>query len=86
MVCVVGIMDIWRSKEHTCDLYNEKRIKVQRDFIEEQSLNVSNVGRGGGRGRGIFLVRGHAKGRKSRESVECYKFHKLGDYQSECDS
>lgn len=41
---------------------------------------MSNEERGVGKGRWWFLVRG----RQSRECVECYKFHKLGYYQSEC--
>lgn len=54
--------------------------------IELQSsrlvLKVLNYGSGGGRnkamGHGSF--RGRGRGRQSRNQIECYKFHKLGQY------
>ncbi|PNX67946.1 copia-type polyprotein, partial [Trifolium pratense] len=62
---------------------------------QEQILKVSNGGRGyGGRGDNSNTQRGRGRGRGrggrgakiNKESVECYKCHKLGHYQSDCPS
>jgi hypothetical protein len=52
-------------------LLHEQRMKGQKE--EEQVLEVSRA-RGG---RGMKF---------NKETVECYKFHKLGYFQSECPS
>ncbi|CAJ2656475.1 unnamed protein product [Trifolium pratense] len=75
-------------------LVQEQRMRSQKDE-QEQILKVSNGGRGynGGRGEGSYSRgRGRARGRGGRgasinkESVECYKCHKLGHYQADCPS
>lgn len=48
---------------------------------EEHVLKVSYEGRG--RGRGSFRGRGRGRG-SNRATIECFKCHKLGHYQSEC--
>lgn len=52
---------------------------------EEQALKVFSSGRGNGRGSGRGGFRGgRGRGRQSKETVECYKCHKLGHFQYEC--
>jgi hypothetical protein len=72
-------------------IVHEQRMKHQKDqkeISEEQALKVSNGGRGAGRGRGRSASRGRGRGRYGKESnkdsIECYKCHKLGHYQNEC--
>lgn len=63
----------------------EQHMKSQnQDSDTEQALKVSNGGRGYGRGRGRSSSRGRGRGRISKDSIECYKCHKLGYYQNEC--
>jgi hypothetical protein len=68
-------------------LVHEQRIKGHQIQHEEQALKASNGGRGGGRGyrgRGGSSSKGRGRGRQNKETVECYKCHKLGHYQNEC--
>lgn len=58
---------------------------------EEQALKVESYWYGGGRGRGFSVERdrgGRGKGRGgssfNKESVECFKCHKLGHFKYEC--
>ncbi|KAL0313353.1 UNVERIFIED_CONTAM: Retrovirus-related Pol polyprotein from transposon TNT 1-94 [Sesamum radiatum] len=59
--------------------------KFQRHRGEEQALKVTHD-RGRGRGRGAYRGRGRGRGRASfnKETVECYRCHKLGHFQYEC--
>jgi ribosomal protein L15 len=59
-------------------------MKGQKDSSDVQALKIANGERGSGRGRGRNSARGHGRGRQSKESIECYKCHKLGHYQNEC--
>ncbi|GAU24969.1 hypothetical protein TSUD_312040 [Trifolium subterraneum] len=66
-------------------LVHEQRLKVQQDSVEEQALKISSAGRGYGRGRGRSTSRGRGRGRQiNKETIECFKCHKLGHYRSEC--
>jgi hypothetical protein len=72
-------------------LVHEQRMKSQKD--EEQVLKVTNGGRGYGigenfygRGRGRGRSRGGKGAKFNRDLVECYKCHKLGQFQSDCPS
>lgn len=62
--------------------------KFYKSSGEEQALKVTVEERFGGRGRGrnTFRGRGRGRGRQifNKASVECYKCHKLGHFQSEC--
>lgn len=58
-------------------------MKGQRDFIEKQTLKISNAWRETERGRGRFSIRGHGRDRQNRELIKCCKFHNLWHYQSE---
>ncbi|KAK4439532.1 hypothetical protein Salat_0288100 [Sesamum alatum] len=59
--------------------------KFQRHRIEEQALKVTHD-RGRGRGRGAYRGRGRGRERArfNKETLECYKCHKLGHFQYEC--
>ncbi|KAG7561531.1 Zinc finger CCHC-type superfamily [Arabidopsis thaliana x Arabidopsis arenosa] len=61
-------------------LVHEQRMKGG-PAEEEQVLKVSYEGRG--RGRGSFRGRGRGRG-SNRATIECFRCHKLGHYQSEC--
>jgi hypothetical protein len=66
---------------------HKQRIKCQQEANEEQALKISNQGRGYGRGRGRSsnnVARGRGRGRQSKKSVECYRCHKIGHCQNEC--
>ncbi|CAM8991569.1 unnamed protein product [Rhodiola kirilowii] len=66
-------------------LVHEQKFKKNSNGGEEHVLQVSYEERGD-RGRG-FTIRGRGRGRgrsRSKESVECFKCHKLGHYQVEC--
>jgi hypothetical protein len=65
-------------------IVHEQRMKAQKNSSDEQALKIANGGRGSGRGRGRNSARGRGRGRQSKESIECYKCHKLGHYQNEC--
>jgi hypothetical protein len=65
-------------------LVHEGRMKGQKDQSDEQALKVAGAGRGGGRGRGRNTSRGRGRGRQGKDTVQCYKCHKFGHYQSEC--
>ena len=62
--------------------------KFHKQNVEEQVLKVSYEETSGGRGRGRtpFKGRGRGRGRQSfnKATIECYKCHKLGHYQYEC--
>ncbi|GAU33764.1 hypothetical protein TSUD_393260 [Trifolium subterraneum] len=63
-------------------LVHEGRMKNhkphQKEHNEDQALKMSNAGRG----RGRTAYRG--RGRQSKDSIECFKCHKLGHYRNEC--
>ncbi|XP_024628898.1 uncharacterized protein [Medicago truncatula] len=70
-------------------LVHEQKFKVSGE--DEHALKVTHEQSYGGRGRGRTAFRGgrgQGKGRsskpRSKETVECYKCHKLGHYQYEC--
>ena len=70
-------------------LVHEQKFKVSGEY--EHALKVTHEHSYGGRGRGRTAFRGgrgQGKGRssqpRSKETVECYKCHKLGHYQYEC--
>jgi hypothetical protein len=65
-------------------LVQEKRMKAQNQQTsqDEQALRVTNGGRG--RGRGRTSTSGRGRGRQNKDSIECFKCHKLGHYQNEC--
>ncbi|MCH95382.1 copia-type polyprotein, partial [Trifolium medium] len=58
----------------------QQRRKGQKYHSEEQALKVSNAGRGRGKG----ASQGRGRGRQNKDLVECYKYHKLRHYRSEC--
>ena len=64
--------------------------KFQRHTGEEQALKITSEDGFGtrGRGRGAYRGRGRGRGLQSynKATVECYKCHKLGHFQSECPS
>lgn len=62
---------------------HEQIMKGHKDLIEEHALKISNAERGARRGIWIFNTRCRGRGRQRREFVECYKYHKLGHFQSE---
>lgn len=65
-------------------LVHEQRMRGYKE--EEQALKVSNSGKftGRGRGRSGRGGRGRGRGNFNKETVECYKCHKLGHFQYEC--
>ncbi|GAU15733.1 hypothetical protein TSUD_235460 [Trifolium subterraneum] len=65
-------------------IVHEQRMKGQQECVEEQALKVSSTVRGNGRGRGRGSFRGRGRGRQNKESIECFKCHKLGHYKNEC--
>ncbi|GAU43961.1 hypothetical protein TSUD_283880 [Trifolium subterraneum] len=65
-------------------IVHEQRMKGQQENVEEQVLKVSSTGRGSSRGRGRGSFRGRGRGRQNKESIECFKCHKLGHYKNEC--
>jgi transposase InsO family protein len=67
-------------------MIHEQRMKSYQHHSDEQALKVTNSGRGGNssRGRGRSNPKGRGRGKQSRETVECFKCHKLGHYRNEC--
>ncbi|GAU29902.1 hypothetical protein TSUD_379930 [Trifolium subterraneum] len=68
-------------------IVQEQRLKSQQISHEEQALKAANGSRGSGasRGRGRSSSRGgRGRGRVARETIECFKCHKLGHYRNEC--
>ncbi|XP_058765020.1 uncharacterized protein LOC131638480 [Vicia villosa] len=70
-------------------LVHEQKFKVSGE--KEHDLKVTYEESYGGRGQGSATFRGgrgHIKGRgsqpRSKETIECYKCHKLGHFQYEC--
>ncbi|PNX79873.1 retrovirus-related Pol polyprotein from transposon TNT 1-94, partial [Trifolium pratense] len=61
-------------------IVHEQRMKGKHTSREEQALKTANADRG----RGRNSSRGRGRGRINKESVECYKCHKLGHYRNEC--
>ncbi|GAU48606.1 hypothetical protein TSUD_327180 [Trifolium subterraneum] len=83
---VVSIEESKETEEMTIDelqsslvVHEQKFKRVNRD--NEQALKVESS-----RGRGSYRGRGRARGRRSftRDTMECFKCHKLGHLQYEC--
>ncbi|GJZ28589.1 retrovirus-related pol polyprotein from transposon TNT 1-94 [Tanacetum coccineum] len=70
---------------HGSLLVHEQRMTGQQQE-EDQVLKVTTSSSYRGRGRGRSGYRGRGRGRVSfdRNTVECYKCHKLGHFQYEC--
>ncbi|KAD5317147.1 hypothetical protein E3N88_17093 [Mikania micrantha] len=76
--------------QSTLLVHEQKFKKPEKE--EDQALKVnhedSSSYRGRGRGRSSYRGRGRGRGRSSysfnKETVECYKCHKLGHFQYEC--
>lgn len=64
-------------------LVHEQKMRRPSNGAEEKLLKVSYEERGG-RGRGRGLGRGRERGRFNKATVECFKCHKLGHFQYEC--
>lgn len=67
-------------------LVHEPKLQKRRSIDEEQALKVSHEG-GRGRGnRGGFRGRGRGRGRQTfnRQTIECFRCHKVGHFQYEC--
>jgi len=63
--------------------------KIQRHTRDEQALKISHEDRFGARGRGQSAYRSRGRGRRqpyNKATMECFKCHKLGHFQSECPS
>ncbi|PNY03164.1 retrovirus-related Pol polyprotein from transposon TNT 1-94 [Trifolium pratense] len=60
-------------------IVHEQKMKGKKVNQDEQALKVF----GAGRGRGRSSSRGRGRGRISKETVECFKCHKLGHYKNE---
>jgi hypothetical protein len=63
--------------------------KIQRHTGDEQALKISHEDRFGARGRGQSAYRSRGRGRRqpyNKATMECFKCHKLGHFQSECPS
>jgi hypothetical protein len=65
-------------------LVHEQKMKPVKE--EEQALKVSYGSKGRGRGRGDNKAGQGIGKRINKESIECYKCHKLGHFQYECPS
>ncbi|KAJ0532224.1 putative RNA-directed DNA polymerase [Helianthus annuus] len=74
---------------HSTLLVHEQKFK-RPEKEEDQALKINeeefSSSRGRGRGRSNFRGRGRGRGRSSfnKDTVECYKCHKLGHFQYEC--
>ncbi|GJT03883.1 retrovirus-related pol polyprotein from transposon TNT 1-94 [Tanacetum coccineum] len=69
-------------------LVHEQKFKRNHDGDDVQALKVTYDDSRAGRGRGRFPLRGRGRGRgrtmQSRDTIDCYKCHKLRHYQFEC--
>lgn len=56
--------------------------KFRKKDMEEQVLKVVSEDKSSSRGRGRNGARGHGRGRgrQNKETIECYKCHKLGTF------
>ncbi|PNX94522.1 copia-type polyprotein [Trifolium pratense] len=64
-------------------LVHERKMKPIKQ--EDQALKVTYGDRNAGRGRGRGAKGGQGRGKRiNKETIECYKCHKLGHFQYEC--
>lgn len=69
-------------------MVHEQRLKINQEKEEEHGLKIGIYGYGciNKRGRGRGGLHGRGRGRLGRDQIQCYKCHKIGQYQSECPS
>ncbi|MCI03820.1 retrovirus-related Pol polyprotein from transposon TNT 1-94, partial [Trifolium medium] len=66
-------------------IVHEQKMKPAKE--EDQALKVNYADRNSGRGRGRGAKTSQGRGKRiNKESIECYKCHKLGHFQYECQS
>nr|XP_043620003.1 uncharacterized protein LOC122591837 [Erigeron canadensis] len=69
--------------QSTLLVHEQKFKKIERD--EDQTLTINHENSGGrGRGRSSYRGRGRGSSSFNKETVECYKCHKLEHFQYEC--
>nr|GFC61892.1 retrovirus-related Pol polyprotein from transposon TNT 1-94 [Tanacetum cinerariifolium] len=71
---------------HGSLLVHEQRMTGQQEDEQALKITTNSSPRGRERGRGGRGYRGRDTGRPSfdKSTIECYRCHKLGHFQSEC--
>ncbi|XP_076947958.1 uncharacterized protein LOC143620049 [Bidens hawaiensis] len=69
-------------------VHEQKFKKIEKDDEQALKMEEGESSGGRGRGRGRFSPRGRGRGRGrqffNKETIECYKCHKLGHFSYEC--